>query len=85
MLTLLASFAQEESRSTSENVKWAIRKGFEQGKTNSFCIYGYRWDGEQFNIVPEEAEVIRLIYDNFLKGLSAEQTEMQLKEMGIKS
>ncbi len=85
MLTLLASFAQEESRSTSENVKWAIRKGFEQGKTNSFCIYGYRWDGEQFNIVPEEAEVVRLIYDNFLKGLSAEQTEKQLDEMGIKS
>ena len=85
MLTLLASFAQEESRSTSENVKWAIRKGFEQGKTNSFCIYGYRWNGEQFNIVPEEAEVVRLIYDNFLKGLSAEQTEKQLDEMGIKS
>ncbi len=85
MLTLLASFAQEESRSTSENVKWAIRKGFKQGKTNSFCIYGYQWDGEQFNIVPEEAKVIRLIYDNFLKGLSAEQTEKQLKEMGIKS
>ncbi|MBU3195025.1 recombinase family protein [Clostridium algidicarnis] len=85
MLTLLASFAQEESRSTSENVKWAIRKGFEQGKTNSFCIYGYRWDGEQFNIVPEEAEVVRLIYDNYLKDLSAEQTEKQLDEMGIKS
>ena len=32
MLTLLASFAQEESRSISENVKWAIRKGFEKGK-----------------------------------------------------
>ena len=85
MLTLLASFAQEESRSTSENVKWAIRKGFEQGKTNSFCIYGYRWDGEKFNVVPEEAEIVRLIYDNFLKGLSAEQTEKQLDEMGIKS
>ena len=35
--------------------------------------------------MPEEAEVVRLIYDNFLKGLSAEQTEKQLDEMGIKS
>ena len=85
MLTLLASFAQEESRSISENVKWGIRKGFQKGIVNSFCIYGYRWDGEKFNIVPEEAEVIRLIYDNFLNVLSAEQTEKQLKEMGIKS
>ena len=30
MLTLLASFAQEESRSISENIKWATRKRFEQ-------------------------------------------------------
>ena len=46
MLTLLASFAQEESRSTSENIKWAIKKKFEQGRPNSFCMYGYRWNGE---------------------------------------
>jgi site-specific DNA recombinase len=85
MLTLLASFAQEESRSISENVKWGIRKGFQKGIVNSFCIYGYRWDGEKFNVVPEEAGVIKLIFNNFLKGLSAEQTEKQLKEMGIKS
>lgn len=85
MLTLLGSFAQEESRSISENVKWGIRKGFQKGIVNSFCIYGYRWDGEKFNIVPEEAEVIRLIYENFLNGYSAEHTEKQLKEMGIKS
>jgi len=85
MLTLLASFAQEESRSTSENIKWAIRKKFQQGKPNSFNVYGYRWDGEKFIVEPEEAKIVRLIFDNFLKGLSAEQTEVQLEEMGIKS
>lgn len=85
MLTLLASFSQEESRSISENVKWGIRKRFEKGIPNSFCIYGYRWDGEQFIVVPEEAAIVRLIYDNFLRGMSAEQTEKQLAEMGVKS
>lgn len=85
MLTLLGSFAQEESRSISENVKWAIRKGFEKGQGNQFCIYGYRWDGKEYHIVPEEAEIIRLIYANFLAGLSAEQTEKQLETMGVKS
>lgn len=85
MLSILASFAQEESRSISENVKWAIRKDFEKGKTNSFCIYGYRWTGTEFVIVPEEAEIIRLIFDNFIKGMSAEETEKQLEEMDIKS
>ena len=85
MLTLLASFAQEESRSTSENVKWAIQKKFQRGKPNSFNIYGFRWNGERFIVEPEEAKIVKLIYENFLKGLSAEQTEVQLEEMGIKS
>jgi len=85
MLAILASFAQEESRSISENVKWSIRKGFEKGKTNSFCIYGYRWTGTEFITVPEEAKIIRLIFDNFMNGMSAEQTEKQFEEMGIVS
>ena len=85
MLTLLASFAQEESRSISENVKWGIRKNFQKGIGNSFHIYGYRWTGKEFVIVEEEAEIVRLIYDNYLNGISAEKTEKQLEEMGVKS
>ncbi len=42
LLTLLASFAQEESRSISENVKWGIRKRFEEGIPNGHKVpYGY--------------------------------------------
>ena len=41
MLTILASFAQEESRSVSENCKWRIRKKFEQGIPTGFGMYGY--------------------------------------------
>lgn len=86
MLTLLASFAQEEVRSLSENVKWGTRKRFEQGIPNGrFSIYGYRWEGDHLVVEPEEAKIVRLIYDNFLKGLSAEATEKQLEEMGVKS
>ncbi len=86
MLSILASFAQEESRSISENVKWGTRKRFEQGVPNGhFQIYGYRWDGDHLVIEPEEANIVRLIYDNFLNGLSAETTEKQLEEMGVKS
>ena len=86
MLTLLASFAQEEVRSLSENVKWGTRKRFEKGIPNGkFQIYGYRWDGDHLVVQPEEAKIVRLIYDNFLSGLSAETTEKQLAEMGVKS
>lgn len=86
MLTLLASFAQEEIRSLSDNVKWGTRKRFEKGIPNGrFQIFGYRWDGDHLVIHEEEAKIVRLIYDDFLSGLSAETTEKKLAEMGIKS
>ena len=85
MLTILASFAQEESRSLSENVKWAIRKGFEDGKPISFQLYGYRWNEGKVVIHPEEAEVVRLIFELFLNGLAVEGISHRLAEMGIKS
>ena len=48
MLTILASFAQEESRSLSENCKWGIRKRFEKGIPNGhFRVYGYRWEDDE--------------------------------------
>ena len=43
MITILASFAQEESLSVSENIKWRIRNDFKEGKPNTFSLYGYRW------------------------------------------
>lgn len=86
MLTLLASFAQEEITSLSNNVKWGTRKRFERGIPNGhFQIYGYRWQGDQLVIKPDEAKIVKLIYDNFLNGLSAESTEKQLEQMGVKS
>ena len=42
LLTLLASIAQEESRSISENTKWAIRKRFQEGILTHKNLYGYR-------------------------------------------
>ena len=64
MLTVWAAFAQEESRSISENTKWGIRKRFEEGVARWCKIYGYRKgnDGSQYEIVPEEAANIRLIF-----------------------
>lgn len=85
MLTVLTSFAQEESRSTSENVKWGIRRGFETGRMNAFVIYGYRSVKGKLQIVPEEAAVVRLIFENYLNGFTARKTEKQLEEMGVKS
>ena len=62
MLTILASFAQEESRSLSENVKWGIRKRFEKGDPcNRNPILGYEWVDDKLVVVPEEAEIVKRI------------------------
>ena len=72
MLTLLASFAQEESRSISENVKWGIRKSFKEGIPNGHkSAYGYKWDGDMFRIIPEQGEVVKEIFACFLEGEAA--------------
>lgn len=84
MLTILASFAQEESRSLSENCKWGIRKRFEKGIPNGhFRVYGYRWEGDDLVIVPEEAEIVKRIFQNFLDGKSRLETEREFAAEGI--
>ncbi len=85
MMTILASFAQEESRSISDNVKWGIRRGFERGRMNAFVIYGYRAVNGRLEVVPEEAEIVKLIFKNYLEGYTAAQTERQLADMGVTS
>ena len=56
LLTVLAAFAQEESRSISENVKWGLRKSFEKGEVRWTKLYGYQ---QGWEIDPEEAEIVR--------------------------
>jgi len=82
MLTILASYAQEESRSVSENMKWRIKKNFEEGKPWSYIIYGYFCDNGRFEIIPDEARVIRLIYDYFLSGMGVASITKRINAEG---
>lgn len=84
LLTLLASFAQEESRSISENVKWGIRKRFEKGIPNGHkAPYGYEWDGEMYRAIPGQGDVVREIFSKYLSGASAYGIAKELSERGI--
>ena len=83
MLTVLASFAQEESRSVSENCKWRIRKKFEQGIPTGLCMYGYKVKNGVFTIIPEEAEIIRRIFRMYLEGMGCERIMKALIEAGV--
>jgi len=69
LITLLAMYAEEEARSTSENVRWRIKKKFENGEPTYTKIYGYRWVDDHFEIVPEEAKVVKRIFELYLSGM----------------
>ena len=87
MLTLLASFAQEESRSISENCKWGIRKRYQNGTigTKYRRLYGYQHDGEEWQIIEEEAEIIRVIYRLHLEGKSLAEIVRAVNEAGART
>ena len=85
LLSILASYAQEESRSVSENMKWRIKKNFEEGKTWNYFIYGYTCENGKFEVVPHEAKVVRLIYDYFLSGMGVGTIAKRLNQEGYET
>ncbi len=71
MLTILASYAQEESLSASENQKWRIRKCFEKGETvNIRRLFGYDVLKGKLIPNPEQTKIVREIFDRVIEGES---------------
>lgn len=72
MLAVLASFAQEESKSMSENNKWSIRKKFERGEvmitTSRFLGYDKNEYGDLI-VNRKEAEIVSLTFDLYLMNV----------------
>ena len=83
MLSILASYAQEESLSASENQKWRIKRNFENGMPWNGTLLGYRYENGKYIIVPEEAETVRLIFDSYLSGMGITAIMKMLNEKGI--
>ena len=84
-LTIMASIAQEESRKTSQRVKWGQLRRMEAGVVfGNNSIYGFDVRGGQLFVKPEEAEVVRLIYHKFLdEGKGTHVIARELYEAGI--
>jgi len=84
MLSILASFAQEEAFSTSENTKWKLRKRFAEGRQRRITMLGYKVVDERFVIIPEEAVIVRFIFDEFIKGAKKRELRDKLAEVGYR-
>lgn len=86
LLTLFSCFAQEESRSISENTAWGIRSKFQQGipHINAQVLLGYDKDADGNLVINEvQAEVVRRIYRCYLEGYSLGSIARTLNEDGI--
>ena len=81
MLAILASMAEEESHSISENEKWSVKKRFMDG---SFIIayppYGYANINGEMIVVPEEAKIVKEVFEMCLSGKSTHAISKILNE-----
>ena len=88
MLAVLASFAQEESRSMSENNKWSIRKKFERGEvmitTSRFLGYDKNEYGDLI-VNRKEAEIVSLTFDLYLMNVGSSRIGELLDYLGVKT
>ena len=86
LLTIMASLAQQESQSLSQNVKLGIQYRYQQGKVqiNHNRFLGYTKDSDgNLVIEPEQAEIVRRIYREYLQGLSMDKIAAGLEADGI--
>lgn len=83
MLTILASYAQEESLSASENQKWRIRKAFENGElVNLRFLFGYNITASGIQVNEREAAIVREIFTRFNGGESLSAISRDLNDRG---
>jgi len=84
-LTIMASIAQEESRKTSQRVKWGQRRRMEAGVVfGGDSTFGYTTRGGKLTVKADEARVVRLIYHKFLsEGKGAHVIARELSREGI--
>lgn len=86
MLTVLSSFAQEESRSTSENMKWTFKRKFQRGELviNTKRFLGYEKDeyGELV-INKNEAKIVQYIFHSYLNGNGMHKIAKELNDCNV--
>lgn len=86
LLTLFGALSQAESESISMNVKLGIRQSLKNGNVRfSYKTFlGYRKGADgQPEIVPEQADIVRRIYNDFLAGATYLEIAKRLTEENV--
>ena len=85
LISMMSAFAQEESVSISKNVRKGIVMRMQNGEFHgSFTPYGYRLSPDgSLSVYPEEAEVVKRIFSDFLAGKSSREIADSLIQQGV--
>lgn len=93
-LSILATFAQEESVKKSESMNWSLKERFKNKKLLTPELFGYRRPRDaagnyikygKLEIEESEAEIVRFIFNAFLSGFSIESICNILEDIGCKT
>ncbi|SDZ76206.1 recombinase family protein [Selenomonas ruminantium] len=88
MLTVLGAIYQQEVQNTSNHVRQGLKMKMKRGEAvGRVKVYGYDYDKstKTLTINPEEAEVVRFIFQRYVEGLGAHKICLELEEKGIKA
>lgn len=86
LISVYSSFAEEESKSMSNNCQWSIKKRMKSGANNTAYMYGYDFNEKgEFIIKEDEAEIVRFIFNAYIEGKTANEIVNALYEKGVKT
>ena len=84
-LTIMAGVAQDESRKLSTRIRFGHAQSIKNGVVLGHRIYGYSRNQGVLSIIPEEADMVRMIFRDYASGVSAPQIEKKLWDLGYRS
>ena len=80
---LLEAMDEYYSINLAEEVKRGMQEKFSRGGVVSQPPYGYRMGDSVFVIQPDEAEIVRKIYHDFLGGAGRREIAVELNDLGV--
>lgn len=87
IINLLLSIAQQESLNTSQRIKQAFEISAKQNKLLGNNIYGYKYiqNENKLVVIPEEAEIVKIVFSLCIGGKGARVIANELNKMGVKT